>query len=257
GANHVDEVAQLVQARVDALADALLEGLAHLALGAEAPRRARARIVGGEQRGTAGVVADGDDLVEHALLELAVLPALADLVDGEHIDLPQRLEPFAAGQPAREAVADVAQEEEELLVAAAHALLESQLAQHGAQQVRFSRSGRSAEKERARPGGLRHELIDESPRPRERARLLGAVRPVGVERPSDELEWQAQPGEQGQAARFGSAGATANDRIAALVAREDPTGATSAGSRAGVRSGSGPGGAGPPARRGANAGDSA
>src|SRR5262245_106555 len=93
GTHHVDEVAQLVEPRVDALPDALLERLAGLAFGAEAPGSAGARIVGGEERGAAGVVADGDDLVEHALLELAVLAALADLVDGEHLDLAQRLEP--------------------------------------------------------------------------------------------------------------------------------------------------------------------
>src|SRR5439155_19619240 len=109
--------------------------------------------------------------------------------------------------------------------------------------VRLPRSGRSAAKERARPGGLRHELIDESPRPRERARLLGAVRPVGLERPRDELEWQAQPGEQRHAARVGSAGTTANDRIAALVARKDATAATAAGARARVRTGLGHGAA--------------
>src|SRR2546421_10491534 len=135
GADDVDQVAQLVEARVDALSDALLESLANFAFGAEAPGGARAGIVGGEQGGAAGVVADGDDLVQHALLEFAVLPALADLVDGEHLDLPKRLEPLAAGESAREAVADVAQKEEELLVAAAHGLLERQLAQHAAEQV--------------------------------------------------------------------------------------------------------------------------
>src|SRR5207244_9345418 len=130
GTDDVDQVAQLVQARVDALPDALFEGLADLALGAEAPGRAGARIIGREQRGAAGVVADRDDLVEHALLELAVLPALADLVDGEHLDLPQRLEPLPAGEAAGEAVADVAQQEEELLVAAADPLAQGQLAEH-------------------------------------------------------------------------------------------------------------------------------
>ncbi|HYZ89335.1 MAG TPA: hypothetical protein VE620_08590, partial [Myxococcales bacterium] len=43
GADDVDEVAQLVQARVDALPHALLERFAHLSVGAEAPGRAGAR----------------------------------------------------------------------------------------------------------------------------------------------------------------------------------------------------------------------
>src|SRR5207237_1327069 len=73
GTKDVHEVAQLVEARVDALPDALLERFPRLAFRAEAPGSAGARIVRRQQGGAAGVVADRDDLVEHALLELAVL----------------------------------------------------------------------------------------------------------------------------------------------------------------------------------------
>src|SRR5438445_208997 len=181
GTKDVHEVAQLVEARVDALPDALLERFPRLAFRAEAPGSAGARIVRRQQGGAAGVVADRDDLVEHALLELAVLAALADLVDGEHLYLPERLEPLAAGEAAREAVADVAEQEEELLVAAAHAFAQRQLAQHGGEKGGLSRPGRPAQEQGARSRCLRHELVDETASAGERAGPPGAVRPVAAQ----------------------------------------------------------------------------
>src|SRR5205085_3545905 len=129
GSEHVHRVAEVEQARVDARADPLLQRLANLALGAVGPGRARARMVGREQGGALGVVADAQDLVEDALLELPVLAALPDLVDGEDLHLAQGLEPLARGEAAGKPVAEVGEEEEEFLVAAADALAERQLAE--------------------------------------------------------------------------------------------------------------------------------
>src|SRR3954471_2890273 len=160
GTEHVHRVAEVEQARIDARADPLLERLADLALGAVRPGRAGPRVVGREQGGALGVVADAEDLVEDVLLELAVLAALPDLVDGEDLDLAQRLEPFARGEPAGEPVPDVREQEEEFLVASPDALVQRQLAEHRAEQMGLSRSGRSAQEEgaNARPGD---ELVDE------------------------------------------------------------------------------------------------
>src|SRR5207249_1422287 len=77
---------------------ALLEIFGALSVRLELPvESARARIVRREQRGAPGVVANAEDLVEDALLELAVLAALADLVDGQYVHVTQRLEPLARG----------------------------------------------------------------------------------------------------------------------------------------------------------------
>src|SRR5256885_10281070 len=158
---HVHRVAEVEQARVDARAHALLERLADFALGAVGPGRAGTRVVGREKGRALGVVADAEDLVEDTLLELAVLAALADLVDGEDFHLAQRRKPFAGGDCAGEPVADVGEQEEELLVAPADALAQRQLSEHGAEQVGLSRPRRSAEEQGAyaRP---RHVLVDEA-----------------------------------------------------------------------------------------------
>ena len=84
----------------DPWSHALLEVFGALSVRLELPVvGVRARIVGREQGGAAGVVADAEDLVEDALLELAVLAPLADLVDGEHVHLAYRLEPLTRREP--------------------------------------------------------------------------------------------------------------------------------------------------------------
>src|SRR5512140_1637868 len=101
GTGDVDQVAHLVQPGEDARPHPLLQVLRRLAVGAELPAGGSGPgVVGREQGGTSGVVADADDLVEHSLLELAVLAALADLVDGQHVHLAQRLQPLARGETA-------------------------------------------------------------------------------------------------------------------------------------------------------------
>src|SRR5712664_2577317 len=202
----VDQVAHLVQPAVDAGADALLEVFGALSVGPEFPARgARARIIRGQQRGAPGVVADADDLVEHALLELAVLAALADLVDGQHVDLPQRLQPLARGEAAGEAVADVGEQEEEFLVPPPHSLAGGELAQHGAEQVRLPAAGWSAEEQRALSRSAGHELVDEAAGARPRDLLVGAHPLVPLQRPVEELQGQAQAGEEREPARVGAA----------------------------------------------------
>src|SRR3954471_7410074 len=224
GTGDVEQVAHLVQPGEDARANPRFQVFRGLAVGAELPAGgARPRIVGGEQRGAAGVVADADHLVEDALLELAVLAALADLVDGEDVHLAQRLQPFSRGEAAGEAVADVGEEQEELLVPAAHALPRRQLAQHGGEQVRLSRAGRPAEEQGALPPRPRDELVHVPSRAQQGALLRGAVGPPARERPIEELGRQPQPGEQREPPRVGAAAAAAKHLVAALVARVEPS----------------------------------
>src|SRR5256885_2318905 len=196
GSEHVHRVAEVEQARVDARADPLLERLADLALGAVGPRRARWRVIGREQGGALGVVADAQDLVEDVLLELPVLAALADLVDGEDLHLAQWLEPFARGEAAGEPVADVREQEEEFLVTPPDALAQRQLAEHGAEQVGLSRSRRSAQEQGAdaRAGDV---LVNEPAGAQERPRLLRAVAAVVGQRPIGGLVRQPQRPERG------------------------------------------------------------
>src|SRR5438874_1446148 len=230
---HLDDVGHLLDARIDARPDPRLQVLRRLPVGLELPERSVGRIVGGEQRRPRGVVADADDLVEDALLELAVLPALADLVDGEHVHLPQGLEPFARREPVGKPVPDVREQEEELLVPPAHPLARRQLAEHRRQEVGLAGPGRPAEEQGPLPAGAGHVLVDESPRAGQRPLLGGAVDAVFGERAGDELGRQPQAGEQRQPARIGAAGAAAQDLVAALVARVEPPGPAADG--AGVR----------------------
>src|SRR5438067_13685489 len=230
GSEHVHGVAQVEQARVDARADPLLQRLANLALGAVGPGRARSRVIGREQGGALGVVADAQDLVEDALLELPVLAALADLVDGEDLHLAQGLETFARGEAAREPVSDVREQEEELLVAAADAFAQGELAEHRAEKVRLARPGRAAQEQGA-DARTRYVLVDEPAGAKQRPGLLRAVAAEVRERAIGELDRQAQCGEGGDAPRIPAAGAGLHGRVAPLVGGEDaavaPAGRTS------------------------------
>ena len=62
--------------------------------------------------------------------------------------------------------------------------------------MRLAGARRTAQEQGARPRRLGHHLVDEAAGPGERARLLGPVGPIGVERAGDELEGKAQPREQ-------------------------------------------------------------
>jgi len=184
----IDEIAHFVEPAENPRSHALLEIFRALPVRLELPvESARARIVRREQRGAAGVVANAEDLVEDALLELAVLAALADLVDGQYVHVTQRLEPLARGETAREAVADVGKEQEELFVATAYGFFRRQLPQNRREQVRLSASWRSAEKERALARRPRYKFVHETTCPSERDHLIRADSRITSQCPIEEL----------------------------------------------------------------------
>ena len=101
--------------------------------------------------------------------------------------------------------------------------------------MRLAGAGLTAEEERADPGRLRHELVDEAPRPGQRARLARAVGAVAVQRAVEELERKTEPGEQRQPSRIGAARTAPHHRIAALVGGEDASLTAASGAGPGVR----------------------